>query len=258
MAATQGDRSMALSAWSALRSRRARHGPEPLVTYLDMGSGSASMRTELSAISVENAVAKLANALRDEFDLEPGSSIGLHLPWHWQRSVWWGGCTAIGAGIVPDGRPDEVDLVACTLSGIDESLRAGDPDRPVLVITEHPLGLPITQPLPAGFVDAATIIRAQPDLFMPPSPLPQVLVPAAGDLPCAIEPGQRILVACRVDQPNASGSWDWPLAIPLATEASLVMVAIGDQPVDLDGLAAQERADAILVLTMADRQGPPG
>ena len=85
--------------WSLLQRRRRESAGAPLVTFLDAGTGE---RTELSAVSVENAAAKIANALRDEYDLGPGAAIGLRLPLHWQRSAWCAG--AWTAGCVVDAR----------------------------------------------------------------------------------------------------------------------------------------------------------
>ncbi len=278
---------MSLQPWTALTSRRARRGPQPLVTYLDTRGSIGIERTELSATSVENAVAKIANALREEFDLGPGSSVGLHLPWHWQRSLWWGGCAAIGAQVVPYGHPGQVDLVACAPSEVDALAAAVDSGsavsaREVLVVSLHPLGLPIVEPLPSGFLDATTIVRAQPDAFWPaedPS-LTALQVP----VPDGALPGQRTLVAYRAagrpigDHRSASSEpWTWPLALPLAMDGSVVMVAIDSAKIDsakidstasisatsngadaepvgpdgrssLQALAAQEQADRIVLL----------
>jgi len=263
MALAHGDRSLSVSTWSALTARRAKRGPEPLVTYLDARDQQLTERTELSAISVENAVAKIANALRDEFDIGPGSRVGLHLPWHWQRSLWWGGCAAVGAEVVPYGDGDEVDLAVCTVAEVGQlrQPRCGE----TLVVSLHPFGLPITEALPYGFIEATAIVRAQPDGFWPDTP--EETTQVSVHLPSQAEPGQRTLVACRsVDRIDSPPSWAWPLAIPLALDGSVVMVAIGEpddgsQVQSADGperwpklaaIASQERADAIVVIDAED------
>ena len=239
-----------LQAWAALSARRSRRGTEPLVTYVDARSSSTE-RTELSVASVENSVAKIANALRDEFDIEPGAAIGLHLPWHWQRSLWWGGCASVGARVVPYGHPDEVELVACTLADID-ALTPAVGSSEILVVSMHPLGLPITDPLPAGFIDATDVVRAQPDAFLPD--LPATATPVQVPAQEAGLSGQRVLVARQVPPPalDAADSWAWPLAISLATDGSVVMVATSQEPAldseVLERLAAQERADRVVLL----------
>jgi len=253
MADPDTDRSSArpaipLLAWSALAARRVRRGTEPLVTYVDARSPSGS-RTELSVASVENAVAKIANALQDEFDIGPGAPIGLHLPWHWQRSLWWGGCASVGARIVPYGDPDEVELIACTTAEVD-GLTASAGAREILVVSTHPLGLPLAERLPAGFIDATAVVRAQPDVFLPalPATTANIQLPEHGVGPS----GQRVLVACRAGDPTTEESWAWPLAIPLATDGSVVMVATSEEPARatefLEHLATGERADRIVLL----------
>ena len=254
MAGRDTDQSIPLQTWAALSTRRARRGAEPLVTYVDARSTS-NERTELSAASVENSVAKIANALRDEFDIGPGAAVGLHLPWHWQRSLWWGGCASVGARVVPYGSPEVVDLVACTLDDVPSL--AGVPGSgagEILVVSLHPMGLPITEALPAGFIDAARVVRAQPDAFWPDAHSSQAEVHVR--IPDASAPGQRVLVACQESAPGfePAQSWAWPLAIPLATDGSVVMVATsgdpGHDPDAIARLAAQERADQVVLLEL--------
>ncbi len=79
--------------WTLLQRRRREGAGAPVVTYVDADAGE---RTELSAVSLENAAAKIANALRDEYDLGPGATIGLRLPLHWQRSAWCAGAWTAG------------------------------------------------------------------------------------------------------------------------------------------------------------------
>lgn len=241
---------VSLQPWTALTRARTKRGPEPLVTYIDARTGE---RTELSATSVENAVAKIANALRDECGLDHDSSVGLHLPWHWQRSLWWAASAAIGARVVPFADPGAVDLIACTpaevasLSGAQASSH-----QESLVVSMHPLGLPLTEPLAAGFVDATVVVRAQPDAYWPDD-AHDVDVPVPADA----EPGQRTLVA--VSQPAArelDDSWWWALAIPLAIDGSVVMVRVGESEdasrpgaaALLDRIAEQERVDRVVRL----------
>ncbi len=80
---------------------------QPYVTYL--GSDG---RMELSGASVNNAAAKIANALTSEFDCDPGQRVALHLPWHWQRITWLLGIWSAGCVVVPQGGGDCDLLVA--------------------------------------------------------------------------------------------------------------------------------------------------
>ena len=226
-----------LRPWTALTTSSRR--TSPLVTYLDAATGE---RTELSAISVHNAVAKIANALTLELDLEPSAKVGLHLPWHWQRSLWWAGCAAAGVQILPYGDPGRVDLVVCTEQ--DAAACAADSLEEVLVVSLHPLGLPITGALPVGCVDATAIVRAQPDLYSPDPGVAarEVAVP----VPVGIARGTRTVVGCT--DPLAADGWWWALPIPLAVDGSIVMTTTTDAAI-LDRIGAQEQADHPVVIS---------
>lgn len=226
-----------LDPWPALAASSRR--TSPLVTYVDAATGE---RTELSALSVQNGAAKIANALSLEFDLETSARVGLHLPWHWQRSLWWAGCAAAGVRILPYGDPGRVDLVVCTQQ--NAAACAAESLEEVVVVSLHPLGLPIREGLPTGCVDGTAIVRAQPDLF---SPGPRggatgIEVPVPADIPR----GARTLVGCT--DPLAADGWWWAMAIPLAVDGSIVMTTTTDESV-LDRIGAQEQVDHTIVIS---------
>lgn len=115
---------------------------------------------ELSGASVANAAAKIANTLVNEFDLEPGDRVGVHLPWHWQRVTWLVGIWSAGCEVVPGGGAG-CDLV---VTGPREAAGlAGD----IQVVSTHPFGMPLSPEqlaqLPAGAQDVTLLVRAQPD-----------------------------------------------------------------------------------------------
>src|SRR3954466_3932844 len=56
----------------------------PFLTFYDDATGE---RIELSLTSLDNWVAKTANLLVDELDLEPGEPVVVHLPPHRQAAV---------------------------------------------------------------------------------------------------------------------------------------------------------------------------
>jgi uncharacterized protein (TIGR03089 family) len=208
------------------------------VTYVDAVTGE---RTEMSAVSVQNAVAKIANALTLELDLQPSAKVALHLPWHWQRSLWWAGCAAAGVQMLPYGDPGEVDLVVCTQQ--EAAACAANSLEEVLVVSLHPLGLPIRAALPDGCVDATAILRVQPDLY---SPDPRVAaMEVEVPVPAGIARGARTLVGCT--DPLAAEGWWWAMAIPLAIDGSLVMTTTADESA-LARVGAQEQVDHTLVI----------
>lgn len=134
----------------------ARKDPgQPFITHL----GEAG-RVELSGASVANAAAKIANALANEFDLQPGDTVGVHLPWHWQRVTWLLGIWSAGCTAVPGGG-EECDLL---VAGPSEA--AGLPGA-VQVVSIHPFGMPLdpaaAAQLPPGVEDVTLAVRTQPD-----------------------------------------------------------------------------------------------
>ena len=142
--------------WDLLTKRRRDFGAVPAVTFI------GSSRTELSSTSLENAVAKLAGALRDEWSLESGDRIAAYLPWHWQRVVWSLSAWSLGVSLDVEGKPATAALTVCGPGDIAAALAAGC-EEPI-VVSLHPFGLPITD-LPPGCTDAASVIRLQPDSF---------------------------------------------------------------------------------------------
>ena len=79
---------------AALRRDPAR----PLITFYD---DATDERAELSVTTFANWVAKTANLLRDDLGLEPGATVALDLPPHWQAAVWLQACWALGLHVVP-------------------------------------------------------------------------------------------------------------------------------------------------------------
>jgi len=232
--------------WSLLQRRRRESAGTPLVTFLDAGTGE---RTELSAVSVENAAAKIANALRDEYDLGPGAAIGLRLPLHWQRSAWCAGAWTAGCVVAP-GAVD-ADLVVTTAA--EAASLAGSAER-LVVVSLHPFGLPTTESLPLGVDDVTLVVRQQPDayLFDAPDGSTPAFVSQSGVIDQSalvalalgrgtqwgLEQSGRLLVHDTVAEEDG---WLAALAVPLACRASVVLVR-GDG--DIERVAEQERVTA--------------
>ncbi|EFQ82665.1 conserved hypothetical protein TIGR03089 [Aeromicrobium marinum DSM 15272] len=130
----------------------------PFVTHYDESTGE---RTELSATTAANWVAKTANFLVDELDAAPGTRLRLGLPTHWQRVVWLLSAWEVGAAVT-DGPAD------IGVSGPE--LRADEPVR--LAASLLPFGARFPDP-PAGFVDLGAELPGQGDHFLaldPPTP----------------------------------------------------------------------------------------
>lgn len=228
--------------WTTLQQRIRTAGAQPLVTYVDPAGGE---RTELSAVSLGNAAAKIANALREEFELEPGDRVVLDLPLHWQRATWCAG--AWTASCIVQSSIEDARLVVTT-----PTRAAGLPSLtvPVVAVSLHPFGLPITETLPDGVDDVTLAVRQQPDayLFEPPSaasPALQLdgvllsqaqLLDAGRDLAaqCGLGEGGRLLVG---NQTSVADQWIGTLPAPLSVGASVVLLGSGS---DADGVIARQ------------------
>lgn len=226
---------MSNAIWDLLESRVRTRPSDPVLTYVD----AHGQRTELSARTLSNNVAKAANALRDEGLLDVGDTVRMEISWHWQRPVWllasWtlGVTAGLDAGTVriTDARP----------------LDAGDD---CWIVSRHPFGLPESD-LPATAIDAATLTRLQPDAFLAEDVDASSLaidafgtsmtITAALDraralgLEHAIVADQRLALA----DPGGVDAWLWPTLVPLLGDASVVMV--GDDA-SLADVAAAESA----------------
>ena len=214
--------------------------------------GATGGRTELSATSLENAAAKIANALHDEFDLEPGAGVGLLLPLHWQRAAWCAGIWTAGCVVDLEADATVADLFVTTLG--EAATVTGRAHREIAIVSLHPFGLPITEPLPAGCVDVTLAVRQQPDAFL--------FEPPNGDLPAltwggstltqrevldiarvrasdwGVAAGGRLLVTDGIDLLDG---WLAALAVPLVADASVVLAA---GVADIDRIVAQEHVTA--------------
>ncbi len=236
MGCSGGYRAHVSDAWTMLQKRKRASGGTPVVTFVDL---ARTERTELSAVSLENAAAKIANALRDEFEMEPGMTVGLHLPPHWQRSAWCAGAWVAGCIVVP-GATDADLLVAS--AGLAPGLVGGA--REVAVVSMHPFGLPLTESLPDGAIDVTVAVRQQPDayLFDPPRDdyaallvagtaftQEEAFVAAAQHASTwGLAAGGTLLVPEEIDDLDA---WLGALAVPLVADASVVLIA-GGAPTD--------------------------
>ncbi|TQJ51720.1 TIGR03089 family protein [Phycicoccus sp. SLBN-51] len=139
-----------------LRSDPAR----PRVTWYDDTPGpTAGERIELSAKVLANWVNKAANALQEEFDVEPGSTVRLALPPHWRALYWalavWsvGGCVSLG------GEDGDADLTVT-----DDPDVAGDATAGVLV-TLPALARSAPELPPTGVMDEARELSTFGDQF---------------------------------------------------------------------------------------------
>jgi uncharacterized protein (TIGR03089 family) len=227
-----------------LLARRVRaDGAAPLITYYDLASGE---RTELSAITFANWVAKTSNLVVDELMLAPGDLVELALarshPGHWVTLVWELACWQTGLVVTPDGPAGEARTVVCGPDWSDVDPGGAD----LVACALHPWGLPFATPLPAGVLDYALEARAQPDVY-PVAPVPGGAAAWVDDerrltqddlLGSGPQPRQRRLVRPRQPWPTACEA----LVRPLLDGGSTVLVAGPDDPERVARIRADEQA----------------
>jgi uncharacterized protein (TIGR03089 family) len=249
---------MITAAMSELISGRFRRwvrerGASPLLTYYDLATGE---RTELSGVSVANWVDKTSNLLVDELGVEQGEAVELALaesnPGHWVTMVWQLACWQVGA-VVTLGRLTAAAVVVAGPGGPGAVSTPGGtppawvaPGTQVLVCSLHPLGLPLTEPPPAGVLDYALEVRGQPDQH--------AALPQSGPAPAWHDPARQLSQAellmveatarRRLIRPDEA----WPTAragliAPLLGAGSSVVVAGTARPEQLAHIADQEQAE---------------
>jgi len=232
-----------MDAWTLLTQRLRTNASGPFVTFVDDVS-----RVELSATTVENGAAKVANALLNEFDLESGALVWLDIPPHWQRTVWCAGVWAAGCAVMVTGDAHDADLVVTSFASAEHL--AATVSAPITVVSLHPFGLAHTEPLPAGCTDATVAVRQQPDILLSraaahDSPAlvstdkvlaqDEVLATAAHLAESwALTPGGRLLTDGSTD---ITTSWLASFAVPLVSGSSVVIANSGI-PLAAEGITA--------------------
>ena len=226
-----------------LAAALARDPAGPLLTYYDDATGE---RTELSAVSVANWVAKTANLLRDDVGTAPGDRVAVLLPAHWQTAaVLLGAWTA--ACVVTTGPADTVfatgpvdgagEVFALSLAPLGRGFAGGPPagtrdySADVLGMGDRWSGRPVPDAVPALETAGGTVSAGD---------LVEIALRRATEL--GLLAGDRVLTTAPWDGPTA---WVDGLLAPLAAGASLVLVAHAD-PDRLSAKAEAERATATL------------
>lgn len=208
---------------------RGQGASRPLVTYYDDATGE---RTELSAATLENWVAKTANLLVDGHGLGPGSTALVRLPPHWQTAAVLLGCATAGLTVVTEGPADVAFVAAGRIADA-----AGTDD--VYALGLAPLAAPMRPGPPPGVADYVVEVRAYGDRFAGPAAgLPPRAADRAAEL--GIRPGDRVLV----DAAAHPDPVDWLLA-PLAAGASIVLCGNPDRA-KLDERITAERVTRVL------------
>lgn len=224
---------------SLLQAALKRDPAGPLITYYDDGTGE---RTELSATTLANWVAKTANLLSDEADVQPGQAVAVLLPAHWQTAVILLALWSIGARPIPE--LGDTAAVIADEPRLPAALDTGATD--VVGLSLAPMNRPLTDP-PAGVLDFAAEVLSAGDAFNASQPSGQMETMAACEW--ATEVGltdtDRVLIAGSF---GAEHALDW-LLTPLVAQASIVLCRNADQD-KLARRVTEERVTATMGVTV--------
>lgn len=224
---------MTLPALLAARLRTDATGP--LITFYDDATGE---RTELSAVTFDNWVAKTANLIVDGLGLGPGDGAVLALPLHWQSLVVAAGCWAAGLTVGFEGPADVAfvdersreEQVADERSR-DESAGRTRPDADeTVVLSLRPLGAGLATP-DGSVTDFAADVRAHGDRFTGQPPAADDVALAGlthGTLAATTGSAKRVLLAPDGDPPIDAAWLRRAYVDPLAGGGSVVLCRHAD------------------------------
>lgn len=215
-----------------LAARLAADPAGPLVTFYDDASGE---RTELSAATFANWVAKTANLLVDGLGLGAGERAVVALPVHWQSLVVVAGCWAAGVEVDFAG---PADVVFAAEGGWP--LETGE----VVRLSLRPLGAGLVTPDPTA-TDYAVEVRSYGDRFTGPQPSGTAMALAGrthADLSGAGGDSRRVLLAPDGDPLLDDRLLAASYVTPLGGGGSVVLARHADRSL-LDRRAETERAE---------------
>jgi uncharacterized protein (TIGR03089 family) len=187
---------------------RSDPGRPRITCYDDTPGPTSGERIELSAKVLANWASKAANALQEEWDLGPGSTVRLALPPHWRSLYWALAAWSIGATVVLDDEP--TDLLVT-----DERLRLEDASTPAVLVTLAGLARSAPGAVPPGVMDEARELSTYADQF------------AAWDEPASTD------TALRADGADTAyeavvPQCDWPRGVRLHTATTHTSTMFAD------------------------------
>lgn len=155
-------------------------GPLPRLVWAGTVDG-APERLELSGRVSATWASKIANLLVEEIDAGPGTRIQLDLPQHWRTLTWALGAWLCGATVVVAGQTgidddagaawlEPAPDVLVTTSPELAQLAVGRGTEAVVLVPLKSFALRVLGDLPAGVLDGAADVAAQPDDLGPVQP----------------------------------------------------------------------------------------
>ncbi|WJY89172.1 TIGR03089 family protein [Corynebacterium confusum] len=222
---------------------------DPAAPRITVYTEATGARLDFSAQTLQNWVAKIANMLAEELDLEPGESIAVNLPVSWQAAVICLGALARGVDVQLSTSASADSDAAQVVFTSPERFK-DFPGHDVVLVTEDPFGRGVVESggtLPLGAIDFGPTVRFYGDqYFEPTTPLPE-LVPsdaAASNPDSPASHGGRAHGGPRV---LSTGWHDWAsfranVLEPLALGGSAVVVSGLADGARLEEIRANEKA----------------
>ncbi|MEP6695464.1 MAG: TIGR03089 family protein [Pseudonocardiales bacterium] len=224
---------------SLLQAALLRDPAGPLITYYDDATGE---RTELSAKTLANWVAKTANLFSSELDLAPEDRVAVLLPAHWQTAVVLLALWSLGARPGPDLETGDIVVAAePRLAGL-----TAEGSHDVVGLSLAPMNQPL-QDAPPGVLDYAAEVLSAGDSFTASRPSGQLetMAAQAWAQETGLSGADRVLVGGELGAENAL---DW-LVTPLVAQASIVLCRNADRS-KLLRRVADERVTVTLGVTV--------
>lgn len=138
-----------------------------ITTYDDTDSATAGERIELSARVLSNWVAKAANALQEEYDVEPGTTVLLALPPHWRTAYWACAVWATGGCVALDADQEAEVCVSDDPEVIEDFIERSGAGAAGIFVTLAALAREATVAVPDGVLDEAAQLATYGDQFEP-------------------------------------------------------------------------------------------
>ncbi|GAB3172776.1 TIGR03089 family protein [Myceligenerans halotolerans] len=136
--------------------------------------GDDGERVELSGAVLANWVAKTTNLLVEEYDVQPGSMVGVNLPVHWRTVTWALAAWRVGATVVlSDGAPSGPAAEGLDVAVTDSPERWAASPADLVVVSLPALARRYDGDLPPGAMDAAAAVMTYADqVIYAPEPEP--------------------------------------------------------------------------------------
>lgn len=151
-----------------LASLQRSDAARPRITcYDDTDGPTRGERIELSARVLSNWVAKAANALQEDYDVEPGSRVLLALPPHWRTAYWAFATWAAGGCVVLDASEPAEVCISDDRAVIDEFVERSGAGAAAVLVTLAALARTAEGSVSDGVMDEAAQLATYADQFEP-------------------------------------------------------------------------------------------